>query len=111
MAIYRLFVIECTVGTSGVLYGGVNVDSIKALESVTDQSGDIVRQRFHEMIQNQNKNDYELEAVLAGVSVTDFVRDRSINSSLYPGDRSRLQYVWRSEERRVGKECRSRWSP
>ena len=24
---------------------------------------------------------------------------------------NRLQYVSRSEERRVGKECRSRWSP
>src|SRR5256884_6396681 len=28
------------------------------------------------------------------------------------GDRSRPLHVqWRSEERRVGKECRSRWSP
>ena len=24
---------------------------------------------------------------------------------------SELSYCWRSEERRVGKECRSRWSP
>src|SRR2546426_11159879 len=27
----------------------------------------------------------------------------------YPGRVA--QYAWRSEERRVGKECRSRWSP
>ena len=26
-------------------------------------------------------------------------------------DESRIPYFWRSEERRVGKECRSRWSP
>jgi len=94
MAYKRLYVHESTAGTAGVLFGGVNSDAIKNLESVTDQSGDIVRQRIHEMIQNQNKNDYELEAVLAAITVTDFVRDRSINSSLYPGDRSRLQYTW-----------------
>jgi hypothetical protein len=46
------------------------------------------------MIQNANKNDYSLESVLAGITVTDFVRDGSINSALYPGDRSRLQYKW-----------------
>src|SRR2546422_7536718 len=28
-----------------------------------------------------------------------------------PLDRFRLEAEWRSEERRVGKECRSRWSP
>src|ERR1051325_5818166 len=27
------------------------------------------------------------------------------------GGRAFLQGAWRSEERRVGKECRSRWSP
>src|SRR5256885_11624445 len=26
-------------------------------------------------------------------------------------DRAHAEAVWRSEERRVGKECRSRWSP
>ena len=30
---------------------------------------------------------------------------------MYAGDRSRKQTLVRSEERRVGKECRSRWSP
>ena len=28
----------------------------------------------------------------------------------YPGNQAE-QFNWRSEERRVGKECRSRWSP
>ena len=27
------------------------------------------------------------------------------------GSETDLQELWRSEERRVGKECRSRWSP
>jgi hypothetical protein len=35
-----------------------------------------------------------LEAVLAGITAFDFVRDGSINSALYPGDRSRLQFKW-----------------
>ena len=73
---------------------GANADDVQALESVLDQSGYIVRERFHEMIQNQNKDDYSLETILAEISVIDFVRDGSINSSLYPGDRSRLQYAW-----------------
>src|SRR2546425_7720090 len=30
---------------------------------------------------------------------------------LVPVDRDKLLMAWRSEERRVGKECRSRWSP
>lgn len=94
MAYKRLYSHAGTATTPGAGWTGVNADTIQALESITDQSGDIVRQRLHEMIQNQNKNDYELEAVLAGVTIVDFVRDRSINSSLYPGDRSRLQYVW-----------------
>lgn len=94
MAYKRLYVHESTGGTPGALFTGVNADVVKNLESVTDQSGDIVRQRIHEQIQNQNKNDYHLEVVLAGITVTDFVRDNSINSALYPGDRSRLQYAW-----------------
>jgi len=30
---------------------------------------------------------------------------------MYPGDPREEQRKYRSEERRVGKECRSRWSP
>src|SRR3712207_9228624 len=36
-------------------------------------------------------------------------RDASIND--YKIDESERKFRWRSEERRVGKECRSRWSP
>lgn len=94
LAYKRLYMHESTGGVPGGVFTGVNADVVKALESVVDQSGDIVRQRFHEMVQNQNKNDYHLEAVMAGVTVIDFVRDGSINSALYPGDRSRLQFLW-----------------
>jgi hypothetical protein len=94
MAYKRLYAHACSTGVAGQLFSGANADDVQALESIQDQSGDIVRQRLHEMIQNQNKRDYKLEAVLAGITVFDFVRDGSINSCLNPGDRSRLQYIW-----------------
>src|ERR1035437_3002931 len=39
--------------------------------------------------------------------------DRALAADCYQRSRSDPQYgrIWRSEERRVGKECRSRWSP
>lgn len=94
LAYKRLFAHASATGTPGGIFTGANADDVQSLESIVDQSGDIVRERFHEMIQNQNKRDYSLEAVLAGITVFDFVRDGSINSALYPGDRSRLQYKW-----------------
>lgn len=94
IAYKRLFAHASANGVAGGVFTGANADDVQALESVVDQSGDIVRERIHEMIQNTNKNDYSLETVLAGITILDFVRDGSINSSLYPGDRSRLQYRW-----------------
>lgn len=81
-------------GSAGGVFTGANADDVQNLESFVDQSGDIMRERIHEMIQNQNKRVYSLEAVLAGITIFDLVRDGSINSALYPGDRSRLQYKW-----------------
>ena len=34
-----------------------------------------------------------------------------ITQNVYAADEEETLTVWRSEERRVGKECRSRWSP
>jgi hypothetical protein len=94
IAYKRFYAHECASGVAGGVFTGTNADDVKDLESFVDQSGDIVRERIHEMIQNQNKLDYSLEAVLAGITAFDFVRDGSINSALYPGDRSRLQFKW-----------------
>lgn len=92
---YKRFLAHASAnGVAGGVFTGANADDVQFIESIVDQSGDIVRERIHEMIQNMNKNDYSLEAVLAGITVFDFVRDGSINSALYPGDRSRLQYKW-----------------
>ena len=37
--------------------------------------------------------------------------DGHINKDFYPADERGEDCIPRSEERRVGKECRSRWSP
>jgi hypothetical protein len=97
MAYKRLFAHASANGVSGGVFTGANADDVQDIESIVDQSGDIIRERIHEMIQNQNKRDYSLEAVLAGITIFDFVRDGSINSALYPGDRSRLQYKWNNK--------------
>ena len=44
------------------------------------------------------------QAILDGHQPRDLTAEKLI-------EHSRLPLAWRSEERRVGKECRSRWSP
>lgn len=95
LAYKRLYVHECSAGSSGVPFSGANADDVKNIESVRDQNNFIVQERIHEQIQNQNKNDYSLETVLAGITVTDFVRaDGSLITALMTGDKTRLQYTW-----------------
>lgn len=94
LAYKRFFAHASSAGVAGGVFTGANADDVQDLESIVDQSGDIVRERIHEMIQNHNKRSYSLESVLAGITIFDLVRDGSINSALYPGDRSRLQYKW-----------------
>lgn len=94
VAYKRFFAHASATGVAGGVFTGANADDVQSFESIVDQSGDIVRERIHEMVQNQNKRDYSLETVLAGITIFDLVRDGSINSALYPGDRSRLQYKW-----------------
>src|SRR3712207_3475751 len=48
--------------------------------------------------------DYLRERGILGTSILWFEKDYSTGKPLPP-------QAWRSEERRVGKECRSRWSP
>jgi hypothetical protein len=94
VAYKRFYAHASSAGIAGGVFTGANADDVQDLESIIDQSGDIVRERIHEMIQNHNKREYSLETVLAGITIFDMVRDGSINSALYPGDRSRLQYKW-----------------
>lgn len=94
LAIKRLYVFECANGTAGVAFSGTPADDVKDRESILDQTGFIVQERIHEMIQGKNKTDYSLETIPAGFTVFDFVPDGSINTALITGDKSRLQYKW-----------------
>ena len=54
----------------------------------------------------ENKND----VTIVGTHLEDnLIKDIISNDHLHPGLKTKLPK--RSEERRVGKECRSRWSP
>lgn len=94
MSLKRLYVHESASGTAGVPWGGTNADDVKDYITIKDQNRFIEKERKHEMIQDQNKNDAHLESVLAGVEVFDFVRDGAITSALSTGDKSVLQYTW-----------------
>lgn len=94
LAIKRMFVHSCASGTAGVPWSGTNADDVQSKASVTDQNGYIMQSRYHEMIQNDNKDMYGLETVMAGVEVFDFVPDGDLLSALYTGDKSRLKYEW-----------------
>lgn len=94
LLIKRLYTHECSDGTAGVPFSGINADDVKDLVSIEDQSGKIIKDRIHEMIQNDNKDFFSLESVLAGIEVIDFVRDGSLNSALRTGDKSQLRYSW-----------------
>ena len=60
-------------------------------------------------------NKYEL-ALVVSAKVEDEVRDAVVEKAKsyiarYNGNVTEVEEWGRSEERRVGKECRSRWSP
>lgn len=90
----RLMVHSSASGSAGVPFSGANADDVQARSSLRDQTGFIFQERAHEMIQNENKDTYSLESVLAGLEIFDFVKDHSTMSALYSNDRSRFQYTW-----------------
>ena len=57
--------------------------------------------------------------VMAVAGLVTFVAAMTVSADVIQGELSRIMYIhvpaawlaYRSEERRVGKECRSRWSP
>lgn len=94
MSIKRLYVHSSASGTAGIPFSGDNADDVQNVVKIKDQNRDIVKDRIHELIQEQNKNDAALESIIAGLEIFDFVRDGSINSALSTGNKSVLQYNW-----------------
>src|SRR2546427_13128795 len=61
--------------------------------------------------QNAGKEEYERYHKLLGLDQPMYVQYWKFASRAVLGDFGKSWYTDRSEERRVGKECRSRWSP
>jgi len=97
MSIKRAYVHSGTTGTGGVPFSGANADTIQNVILIKDQNRFIEKDRIHAMIQDGNKVDAMLESVIAGLEVYDWVRDKSISSSLATGDKSVLQYSWTNQ--------------
>jgi len=97
LVLKRLYVHSCTGGTAGVPWAGVNSDAIQNVVQIKDQSGFIIKDRIHRMIQESNQVDYQLESILTGVEVHDFVQEGSIQAALLTGGKSLLQYIWTNQ--------------
>jgi hypothetical protein len=112
----RLYVHSTVAGlplNNGQPMWGTNSDAIQNVVSVQDQSGFLVRQRVHFDVQRSNKMHYRLESYADGVAapanalggpaitgweVHDFMAtDDSINSALFTGNKSILQYIWNNQ--------------
>lgn len=97
LAYKRLYVHSCTGGVAGVPFQGVNSDAIQNIVSIKDQSGFIIKDRIHRMIQESNQLDYNLESIATGMEVHDFVQEGSLYAALTTAGKSLLQYQWTNQ--------------
>ncbi len=93
----RIYVHSGTSGTAGVPFSGANSDAVQNVVAIKDQSGFIIKDRIHAMIQEGNQIDYNLESVITGLEVHDFCIDQSIQSALATAGKSLLQYQWTNQ--------------
>ncbi len=78
----------------GVPFSGDASDTIISDVTVDHDGGRPFETILHPVLNAINKQDFSLEAAVVGQGVTDFVRDGSLNSQLYSGDKSRLRLLW-----------------
>ena len=74
---------------------------------VIEIEGTVVEKLPNAMFQVELENGHQVLAHISGKLRMNYIR-------ILPGDKVTIElspYDIRSEERRVGKECRSRWSP
>ena len=60
---------------------------------------------------SENKRPEEMERIATSEQAAAFIDEQVGKIKNQVGERKVLLALLRSEERRVGKECRSRWSP
>lgn len=94
LAYKRLFSHECASGSAGQAFAGTTADDVKDRVTLDNSDGYLEKNRLHESIQNQNKDDAGLESVLAGFEFFDFVKDASIWSAIDSGKVPRLKFAW-----------------
>ena len=97
LALKRLFIHASTGGTASVPFSGVNSDAIQNIVQVKDQSGFIVKDRIHRMIQESNQVDFQLESIITGMETLDFCQEGSLQAALSTAGKSLLQYQWTNQ--------------
>ena len=88
---------------------GFDVDLGRALAKKMGVKAKWTNTSFDGIFNGLNSGQYE--CIIAGVSNTDKRQKSFAMSDSYLGNGVVIVSAERSEERRVGKECRSRWSP
>lgn len=97
LAYKRIYAHSVTGGVAGTPFQGVNSDAVQNVVSIKDQSGFIIKDRIHRMIQESNQLDFQLESIITGMEVHDFVQEGSIYAALTTAGKSLLQYQWTNQ--------------
>lgn len=93
----RLYHFSSSSADSGSGFTGAAADDEVDKMSLKDHEGFIIQERFWEMIQDQNKEEFGIETLQTGWAAFDLVPDRSNMSALFTGDKARLQSRWDNE--------------
>jgi len=95
LAYKRWMAFACNTTTVvGVPFSGDASDAILNDVTVDHDGGRPFETVLHGALNARNKQDYSLETAVVGQDLFDFVRDGSLNSMLYSGDKSRLRFLW-----------------
>lgn len=97
LSIKRLFIHTASSATDGSGFTGTNDNDVIEVVNLKDHNSNIVQDRYFSMIQDDNKEEFALENIPGGLAIINFVRDGSINSSLWTGNLSKLQLSWTND--------------
>lgn len=95
LAYKRFMVFACgTTTIAGVPFSGDANDTMLTDITVDHDGGRPFETNLYQALQNRNRADYSQEAAVVGQNVVDFMRDGSLKSVMYSGDKSRLRLLW-----------------